>query len=84
MAKITGATVRLKSGDPVKADCYGNNAAIICPVCGKNPVLIIARPDQKGSCKQKPAVCDCGTNIWFDPPADALVEPIKVVTLDTK
>lgn len=84
MAKVTGAKVKLKTGDPVKADCHGNNAAIICPACRENPVLITARPDQKGSSKQKPTVCSCGANIWMDPPADVLTEPVKEITISCK
>lgn len=84
MVRITGAKVKLKTGEPVKADCNGNNAAIICPDCKANPVLITARPNQKGSDKQHTAECSCGTNIWMDPPAEVLNEPVKEITITFK
>ena len=85
MAKLTGAVVKLKSGDPVKADCHGNNAAITCPVCLENPVLITTGPiGPRGNHHKNPVICSCGASIWMDPPADALKDPIKLITIDKK
>lgn len=70
MATITGAKVRLQStGKPVVADCFGNNAAILCPSCERRPILLIARPSHRGSSVLYLSVCegcDAGIHIAND------------------
>lgn len=77
--KITNAQVRCLKPDHIKktdeiekihqtlrADCYGNNAAIECPRCLSYPVLLIALPNQRGSSSSNPAVCrHCGAKIYI-------------------
>jgi DNA-directed RNA polymerase subunit RPC12/RpoP len=65
MATITDAVVRVElTGQIVRADCFGNNAAIECPHCLSYPVLLIARKDQRGTSKKKPATCrQCGAKV---------------------
>jgi hypothetical protein len=76
MTKITDAVVRLiGTGQVLRSDCYGNNAAVECPSCLSYPVLIIARPDQRGSSAIKPGRCrrcGCGVFIVDDLTADHL------------
>lgn len=85
MVKITGATVVLRSGTPINGDCYGNNAAIICPKCNEHPVLISTGPvGSKGNDKSNPSTCYCGASIWLDPPANALSQPLNTITIDYK
>lgn len=73
MATISGATVTLQStGGAVRADCFGNNAAVLCPGCS-GPILLIARPNQRGSDAQHPVPCPACTRATFiatqfDPP----------------
>jgi len=43
VARITDAVVRVAATKQVvRADCYGNNAAVECPACLGYPVLLIA------------------------------------------
>jgi hypothetical protein len=65
MATITDAVVRVReTGQGIRADCFGNNAAIECPKC-YYPVLLIARPDQRGSAANNPGICrHCGCRVW--------------------
>jgi hypothetical protein len=66
MATITGATVTQHgTGAAIAADCFGNNAAIQCPGC-KYPILLTARPNQRGSDAQHPVACpSCGRATWM-------------------
>ena len=82
MVKISHSKIKTKSGEVVIADCWGNNAAMLCPVCKKNPILLIARPNQRGSEKSKASVCDCGAKIWMDPPADSYGDETEIVTVN--
>lgn len=79
MARITDARVKLKSGKVVEADCHGNNLAIVCPSCKSNPLLLVALPNQKGSDKNHPALCDCGAEVWMQLNDGA--KTIRVITL---
>jgi hypothetical protein len=65
MAKVTDAQVRVEStGRSVRSDCFGNNAAIECPCCRAYPILLIARPYQRGSSPKNPACCrSCGCRV---------------------
>ena len=61
MTKVTGATVKLDNGKQIEADAFGNNIAIMCPNCKKQPILLIALKYQKGSDINNPATCHaCG------------------------
>lgn len=66
MATITGATVNQHgTGAAIAADCFGNNAAIQCSGC-KHPILLTARPNQRGSDAQHPVACpSCGRATWM-------------------
>lgn len=58
MAKITNAKVYMHgTNEQIPCDCFGNNAAIECPACHAQPVLLIARVDQRGSSPSKSATC---------------------------
>jgi len=59
MTRVTGAKVKLENGKQVEADAFGNNIAILCPNCNKQPILLIAIKHQKGSDINNPATC-CG------------------------
>ncbi len=67
MATITGATVTQHgTGAAVLADCFGNNAAIECPGCHKHPILLTARPNQRGSDDQHKVQCPgCQRASWM-------------------
>jgi hypothetical protein len=82
MTKITDAVVRLiGTGQVLRSDCQGNNAAVECPKCLSYPVLIIARPNQRGSSATKPGRCrrcGCGIFIVDDLNADYL----EIIDLD--
>lgn len=56
MAIVTDARVFYRKSE-ILADCWGNNVAILCPVCGVHPVLLIARTHQKGSASDSPRHC---------------------------
>jgi hypothetical protein len=64
---ITNAAVRIaETGQVLRADCFGNNAAIECPKCCAYPVLLIARPNQRGSSVANPGVCrHCGCRTYI-------------------
>jgi len=65
MATITDFEAKDEAGVPVKADAYGNNVALSCLKCNF-PVLAIARDHQRGSSKQRAAVCrGCGSRYWI-------------------
>jgi len=59
------AVVRVEaSGQVVRADCFGNNAAVECPACLHYPVLLIARRNQRGASSANPGKCrHCGARI---------------------
>jgi hypothetical protein len=57
MSRVTGATVKLDNGRKVEAHASGNSIAILCPNCGKQPILLIAIKYQKGSDIHNPATC---------------------------
>ncbi len=64
--RITNAVVRVASGQVVRADCYGNNAAVECPACLQYPVLLIAPPNQRGTSPENPGECRrCGARIYI-------------------
>jgi hypothetical protein len=65
MATITDAEVRvLDTGRVIRSDCFGNNAAVECPNCNCFAVLLIARPNQRGSSARNPGICrNCGCRI---------------------
>jgi hypothetical protein len=71
MAIITDALVRVDNPDKqisqtLQADCFGNNAAVECPRCLSYPVLLIARPNQRGSSRANPATCHhCGARVYI-------------------
>jgi hypothetical protein len=70
MATVTGATVTF-DGVAANSDCHGNNCAIICPVCSKGAVLLVARPNQRGSDAMHPSDCrTCGAKIWITTSVD--------------
>lgn len=58
MARVTDAKIIFQStGKVLRADCFGNNIAVECPNCSSHPVLLIARPSQRGSSKDNPGLC---------------------------
>jgi hypothetical protein len=57
MTKVTDAIIKTEEGKTIIADALGNNIAILCPNCKRNPLLIIARENQKGSTVHNPATC---------------------------
>ena len=65
MATITGAVVTGPNGQALPADCFGNNLAIICPQCNAAPLLLTARPNQRGSDQAHAVQCGCGATIWM-------------------
>jgi len=67
VARITDAVVRVAATKQVvRADCYGNNAAVECPACLGYPVPLIALPGWQGSSSHKPAGCPhCGAKIYI-------------------
>lgn len=66
--KLTGATVTCR-GEWVAADCHGNNAAVGCPACGQRPILLVARPSQRGSDSGHAATCHgCNARVWIATP----------------
>ena len=68
MPSITNALVRVKDekGPALRADCFGNNAAVECPCCRKYPVLLIALENQRGSSSRNPARCrSCGAKVYI-------------------
>lgn len=67
MPSMTDAVVRvLATGQSLRADCVGNNAAVECPSCTSYPVLLIFLRNQRGSDDQHPAACRrCGTRIFI-------------------
>jgi uncharacterized protein YbaR (Trm112 family) len=66
MTRVTGATVKLDDGTQVAADAFGNNIAILCPNCKKQPTLLIALRHQKGSDIEHLAACTaCGKRYYI-------------------
>lgn len=67
MPSITDAVVRmLGTGQVLRSDCFGNNAAVECPKCLGYPVLLIARPNQRGSSPTNPGRCRrCGCSVFI-------------------
>ncbi len=70
MATITSAAVVGQNGNAVPADCFGNNAAILCPGCKSVPLLLIARPNQRGSNKEHNVTSKCGMKVWMSSAVD--------------
>ena len=83
MAIITGAVVLVQeSGQELRSECFGNNAAIECPSCLKYPVILIARRYQRGSSARNPGICrNCGCGIYIT--ADLSHGPLTVLTVAT-
>lgn len=66
MSIITNAVVLDQDNRKIVSDCFGNNAAIKCPKCQNYPVLLIARPNQRGSNSENPSICQsCGAHIFI-------------------
>jgi hypothetical protein len=65
MAEITDAEVRVgDTGQKVRADCFGHNAAIECPNCDGYPVYLCAKTTKRGSSTGDPSICrNCGCQI---------------------
>lgn len=82
MAIITNATVRTVRGRRrLLADPHGNNIAVVCPKCGKHPVLLIARRNQRGSDAQHPGRCrGCQAGVWMTSPVAAGI-PVNTVSI---
>lgn len=82
MPSITDAVVRMAgSGQVLRSDCFGNNAAVECPKCLNYPVLVIARPTQRGSSAANPGRCRrCGCGIYIVD--DLNVDRLDVLDLD--
>jgi hypothetical protein len=50
----------------MRADCFGNNAAVECPRCLEYPVLLVALPNQHGASQTNPGVCrHCGCQLFI-------------------
>ena len=80
MATITAASVVTANGTQVLAHPHGNNAAIICPKCGRHPVLLIARENQVGSDKKHPSKCGgCQAEVWI---TSVLTDRLQQVVVD--
>jgi hypothetical protein len=82
MPTITDAVVRmLGTGQVLRSDCFGNNAAVECPQCLSYPVLIIARPNQRGSSPINPGRCRrCGCSVFIVD--DLRADRLDVIDLD--
>ncbi len=64
--KITDFMVMDSDGKLIPADPFGNNLAFACQTCG-HPVLAVSLEHQRGSSKDKPAICrNCGTAYYLD------------------
>jgi hypothetical protein len=65
MATITNAVVRMgSSGQVLRSDCFGNNAATECPRCLAYPILLIARMHHRGASAENPGICrHCGCRV---------------------
>ena len=80
MARITDALVIALNRQTLRADCFGNNAAVECPRCLSYPVLIIARPNQRGSSAQNPSICrHCKARLYIT--NDLSQRTLRVVNL---
>lgn len=81
MAEITGADVWVgDTGQKVRADCFGSNAAIACPNCDGYPVYLSAKSAKRGSSADCPSVCkNCGCAIHVH--GDVGLEPCKFVII---
>jgi len=85
MKTLSALSFIAKDGVKIKSDSRGNNTALICPKCKTSPVLItIGFVAVKGNCKENPATCSCGANLWIDPSAEAYDDKKSVVTIDFK
>jgi hypothetical protein len=82
MPSITDAAVRmLGTGQVLRSDCFGNNAAVECPKCLSYPVLIIAVRNQRGSSPVNPGRCRrCGCGVFIVD--DLNVDRLDVLDLD--
>lgn len=82
MPSITDAVVRmLGTGQVLRSDCFGNNAAVECPKCLSYPVLIIAVRNQRGSSPVNPGRCRrCGCGVFIVD--DLNVDRLDVIDLD--
>jgi len=79
MSKVTNAIVKTDDGHKIEADTFGNNIAIICPNCKSQPILLIARENQRGSSLHHAATCSqcqCSYYILSNLIADELQEII--------
>jgi hypothetical protein len=67
MPSVSDAVVRVKkTGQVLRADCFGNNAAVECPRCFSYPILLIALRDQRGSHAGNPSECrHCGCKVFI-------------------
>jgi hypothetical protein len=82
MPTITDAVVRMVgTGQVLRSDCFGNNAAVECPKCLSYPVLIIARPNQRGSSPANPSRCRrCGCSVFIVD--DLSADQFDIIDLD--
>lgn len=81
MATITDAVVRVQgTGQCLRADSFGNNAAVECPNCLAYPILLIARKHQRGASDDNPGICrKCGTRVHIVD--DVTVDAIEVLNV---
>ena len=82
MARIKeDAVVRVAaSGQAVRADCFGNNAAVECPACLAYPVLLIALKGWRGASSDKPGKCrHCSARIHITD--DVAQDELHIVNL---
>ncbi len=80
MATVTGATVVTRTGASVLAHAFGNNIAVICPKCGKHPILLVARTNQRGSDAAHPSQCGgCQARVWM---ISSVSGTLTAVTID--
>jgi hypothetical protein len=76
--KITDFKAVDSEGNNVKADCFGNNAAIACSNCN-HPIVVIAREYQEGSSKDKARSCrECGTQHYIDLNATEITGKLQI------
>lgn len=78
MARVTNAQIILNQ-IPISADPFGNNIALICPACKAYPVLLIARPNFRGSSPQAPSFCRaCEASVWIQNPLNDVANLTEV------
>lgn len=64
MTRITDFSCTDQLGGSIPCDAYGNNVALRCPKCG-HLILAIARPGQRGSDTEHPALCRSCRSPWW-------------------